>query len=82
MLAGFRGGRPAESGWCAQLSGVAGDILALISCSWLLDEDCHSWQSVALFSLIHRLDLGADVCVLRRASLIIPVPCGESLEPS
>lgn len=33
-LAGFKGGRPAESGWCAQLSGVTGDILAPISFSW------------------------------------------------
>ena len=61
---------------CAQLSGVIGDILAQISFSRMLDKDYHRWQSV-LYSLINWLDLGPDECVLRKASLVIPVPCGE-----
>lgn len=36
-----QGGRPTDSGWYVQLSGIIGDILAHISFAWLLDFDRH-----------------------------------------
>lgn len=37
----YKGGRPTDSGWYVKLSGISGDILVHISCSWLLGLDRH-----------------------------------------